>query len=180
MFDNNWRDQLPVKVRIMQIIVGAMGFGCLGFLIIAVLASQNPNKVANQLNLTYIALLIAAVIFGVWAVLPLIIVSQGRKNIQQTLRSNIEKESKIPAENKSDKENNKALMLINLFQTKVFVGGAILESAVFFLLIAYMIEQSMFCLGTACVLLFLLTAQMPTCSRAATWVEDQSRLLDLS
>ena len=57
----DWREQLPAKIRVMQVIVGAMSFGCLCFLIIAILVSQNLNKAADQLMLTYIALLIAAI-----------------------------------------------------------------------------------------------------------------------
>ena len=37
----DWREQLPFKIRVMQIIVGAMSFGCFCFLIIAILVSQN-------------------------------------------------------------------------------------------------------------------------------------------
>ena len=70
-------------------------------------------------------------------------------------------------------------MLIDLLQTKIIVAGAILEGAVFFLLIAYMAEHSMLCLSAAVVLLLLLVAQMPTSGRATYWVEDQLKLLDM-
>ena len=76
-------------------------------------------------------------------------------------------------------DNSKAQMLIGLFQTKIFVASAILEGAVFFLLIAYMAEHSILCISAAVVLLFLLVAQMPTNGRAAYWVEDQLKLLDM-
>ncbi len=162
MFDKEWRKELPAKIRTLQIIVGAMSFGCFCFLIIVILVSQNLNKAADQLILTYIALMIAAIIFGVWGILPFVIVFQGRKKIQQTLRFNAKRESESFADDKKEKENSKAQMLINLLQTKILVGSAILEGAVFFLLIAYMAEHSMLCISAAIALLFLLIAQIPT------------------
>ena len=179
MFDNDWREQLPAKIRVMQIIVGAMSFGCFCFLLIAILVSQNINKAPDQLILTYIALPIAAIILGVCAVSPVIIVSQGRKNIQQKLFSNANRVSENFTDDKMRKENSKAQMLIALFQTKIFVASAILEGAVFFLLIAYMAEHSLLCISAAVVLLFLLIAQMPTTGRATYWIEDQLKLLDV-
>jgi hypothetical protein len=179
MFNNDWREQLPSKIRVMQVIVGALAFGCLSFLIIAILVSQNLNNADDQLFCTYISLLYAATTFGVWAILPSIVVSQGRQRIQQKLFSNAKQESKNSTYDKIENENNKAQMLIALLQTKIIVAGAILEGAVFFLLISYMVEHSMLCISVAVVLLFLLVAQMPTCGRATFWVEDQLKLVDM-
>ena len=69
-------------------------------------------------------------------------------------------------------------MLIDLLLTKILVGSAILEGAVFFLLFVYMAEHSMLSIAAAVVLLVLLISQMPACNRAAIWVEDQLRLMD--
>ncbi|MGA2798076.1 MAG: hypothetical protein ABSE63_10880 [Thermoguttaceae bacterium] len=179
MFDNDWREQLPVKIRVTQIIVGALSFGCFCFLLIAIFVSQSLNKAPDQLILTYIALPIAAIILCVWAVLPFIIVSQGRKNIQQKLFSNAKQASDSFTDDKKENENTRAQMILNLLQTKIIVASAILEGAVFFLLIAYMAERSMLCLAAALVLLFLLIAQMPTSGRATYWVEDQLKSLDV-
>jgi uncharacterized membrane protein YqjE len=179
MFNNDWREQLPAKIRVTQIIVGALGFGCLSLLIIVLFVAHDPNKPTGQLIVSYFALLMAAINVCVWAVSPFIIVSQGRKNIQQKLSSN----AKQPGENytgdKMEIENSKAQMLIGLLQTKIIVSCAILEGAVFFLLIAYMIEHFTLCMSAAVVLLFLLVAQMPTSGRATYWVEDQLKLVDL-
>jgi hypothetical protein len=179
MFDSNWRDQMPVRIRVMQIIVGAMSFGCLSFLIIAIFVSQNINKAPDQSMLSYIALPIAAIVLCVWAILPVIVVSQGRKKIQQNLFSDAKQTSENSADDKMEIENSKAQMLIGLLQTKIIVASAILEGAVFFLLIFYMVEHSILCISAAVVLLALLVAQMPTSGRATYWVEDQLKLLDM-
>jgi hypothetical protein len=183
MFDN-WRDQMPVRIRVMQIIVGAMSFGCLSFLIIAIFVSQNINKAdlnkaPDQSMLSYIALPVAAIVLCVWAVFPVIVVSQGRKKIQQELFSDAKQTSENSADDKMEIENSKAQMLIGLLQTKIIVACAILEGAVFFLLIAHIAEHSLISLAAAVVLLFLLVAQMPTSGRATYWVEDQLKLLDM-
>jgi hypothetical protein len=180
----DWRDQMPVRIRVMQIIVGAMGFGCFSFLIIAIFVSQNINKAdlnkaPGQSMLSYIALPIAAIVLCVWAVLPSIVVSQGRKKIQRQLCSNAKQASENSAGDKMEIESSKAQILIGLLQTKIIVACAILEGAVFLLLIFYMAEHSMLCFSAAVVLLALLVAQMPTSGRAAYWVEDQLKLLDM-
>ncbi|MGA2062489.1 MAG: hypothetical protein ABSG67_18570 [Thermoguttaceae bacterium] len=179
MSAEDWREQLPSKIRVMQVIVGAMSFGCLCFLLIAIIVSQNLNKAPDQLMLSYIALPIAAIILGVWAVSPIIIVSQGRKNIQQKLFSNAKQASENLTDYKMEIDNSKAQMLIGLLQTKIIVASAILEGTVFLLLIFYMAEHSIFCISAAVVLLFLLVAQMPTSGRATYWIEDQLKLLDM-
>ena len=120
----DWREQLPAKIRVLQVIVGSMSFGCFCFLFIAILVSQNLNKAADQQMLSYIALPIAAIILCVWAVLPVIIVSQGRKNIQQKLFSNAKQASENFTDDKREIENSKAQMLINLLQTKIIVAGS--------------------------------------------------------
>ena len=88
--------------------------------------------------------------------------SNGRKRIQQKLFSNAKQASESSADDKREIENSKAQMLIGLLQTKIIVASAILEGAVFFLLIAYMAEHSMLSVSAAVVLLLLLVAQMPT------------------
>jgi fatty acid desaturase len=179
MSASDWREQLPVKVRNLQIIVGALSFGCFSFLIIAVFVSQNLNKATEQPMLTYIALLMAAIIFGIWFFLPGIIVAQGRKNIQQTLLSRAKQVGQNSVADKTEKENSKAQALMNLLQTKTIVGCAILEGAVFLLLIAYMVEHSMPSITAAIALLLLLMAQMPTIGRATNWIENQLPLVDV-
>jgi hypothetical protein len=175
----DWREQLTPKVRILQIIVAALSFGCFSFLIIAVFVSQNLNKAIDQPTLTYIALLMAAIILGVWIFLPGIIVAQGRKNIQQTLLSRAKQVGQNSVADKTEKENSKAQALMNLLQTKTIFACALLEGAVFFLLITYIMEHSMLSITAAIALLLLLMAQMPTIGRVTNWIENQLPLVDV-
>jgi hypothetical protein len=174
----DWREQLPAKIHLMQIIVGAMSSGCLFFLLIAIFVSQNLNIALDQQMLTYIGFLIVAPVLGVWIVFPGVIVSRGRKNIQRKILSNAKQAGENSTDDKNEQENGKAQMIINLLQTKIIVSCALLEGAVFFLLIVYMAEHSVLCILAAIVLLFLLFAQMPTTVRAQYWVEDQLKLID--
>ena len=179
MSTSDWREQLTPRVRTLQIIVAALSFGCFSFLIIAVFVTGNFNKVVEQPTLTYIALAMAAMMLSVWAILPGIIVAQGRKNIQQTLLSTAKQVGQNPVADKTEKENTKAQALMNLLQTKTIVGCAILEGTVFFLLIAYMMEHSMLSIAAAVALLLLLLAQMPTIGRVTNWIENQLQLMDV-
>jgi hypothetical protein len=178
MSDADWRGQLPIRVRIMQIIVGAMGIGCFSFLCIAVLVAMGRNNPADQLMFTYIGLAMAGMILGSWIVMPGIVVSQGRKKIQQTPACSTERQSNQQSGNVSGKENGKGLALIALFQTKTIISSALLEGAVFFLLITHMLEGSMLSILAAVALLILLIAQIPTIGRVANWIDKQMRLVD--
>jgi uncharacterized membrane protein len=173
----DWREQLPAKVRVLQIIVGALFFGCLFFLFAAFLVGQNANQAAEQPVLTYISLAAAGMILLVWVVLPGIVVSQGRKNIHRTL-PRAKQVSGDSNEEKDERENSLAEALVQLLQTKTIVACAMLEGGVFFLLVVYMIEHSVISLLAAGVLMILLIAQMPTSGRATAWIENQMRLVD--
>jgi hypothetical protein len=175
----DWREQLTPKVRTLQIIVAALSFGCFSFLIIAVFATGNFNKAVQQPTLTYIALAMAAMMLSVWAILPGIIVAQGRKNIQRILLSEAKQTSENSAADKTEKENTKAQALLYLLQTKTIVACALLEGTVFFLLIAYVVEHSMLSIAAAIALLLLLLAQMPTIGRVTNWIENQLSLMDV-
>lgn len=178
MADTDWREQLPAKVRTLQIVIGALSFGCLPLLVIAIFVSQNANNAVDQPMLTYIALAMAGMILGVWTFLPGVIVSQGRKEIQRKLLSPTEKASDKSADDKVEKEKSKAQGLFGLFQTKTIIAGALLEGAVFLLLIAYLVEHNIFSILAAVAMLLLLTAHIPTIGRVTNWIENQMRLVD--
>jgi hypothetical protein len=159
--------------------VAALSFGCFSFLIIAVFATGNFNKAVQQPTLTYIALAMAAMMLSVWAILPGIIVAQGRRNIQRILLSEAKQTSENSAADKTEKENIKALALMNLLQTKIIVHCVILEGAVFFLIIAYMVEHSVPCIVGAIAMMIAPMAQMPTIGRVTNWIENQLPLVDV-
>ncbi len=178
MSGTDWREQLPLQVRVLQIIIGALSLGCIFFAVIVIVAAKTSFKNAgNQLDVTYIALAMAGLIFVLCIFLPHIIVSQGRKNILRTIFPAARTVSDSDAGEKREDENRVAQPLTQLLQTKTIVAGALLEGAIFFLLIAYMIERSNLSLLAAAALLILLIAQMPTMRRVTNWIENQLRLI---
>ena len=113
MSATDWREQLPPKVRIVQIIVAGLFSGCFCFLIIAVLVVKNMNNaVAVQPMLTYLGLALAGMILGLRFILPGVIISQGRKAIHKTLVSADKQARDTSADDKKEKENSKAQALI--------------------------------------------------------------------
>lgn len=178
MYENDWRDKLPAKVRVLQIIIGGMIVGCLLLLLVSLFLATLGKHEADKQLLTYIGLAAAGMILGVWIVAPGVIISQGRKNIYRTQLLENEQSNPKQAEDKTEKENDSALSLIALFFTKTLVAGALLEGAVFLLLIIYIAESSILSVSAAIVLLILPIAQMPTIGRVTNWIENQMRLLD--
>jgi len=171
---SDWREQLPAKVRVLQIIIAALFFGCFNFLIIAALVAGNRNNAVEKPTLTYIALAFAASILIPCAMLPRLIVAQGRKKIRsETPAAGVS----FVAEN-GESINWKAGALMILFQTKAIVLGAMLEGAVFFLTIAYIIEHSPLSLIPAIALMLLLISLMPTTGRVTIWIEGQMKMMD--
>jgi hypothetical protein len=174
----DWREELPQKVRVLQIIVCGMVSGSFMFLIIAVLLTTVRHGEANQSILSYIALAVAAVNSVNWIVVPGVLVSRERKKIgitSSTLTLSVEDK---PIANKTETENKAALPLLALFQTKTIVSCALLEGTVFLLLVIFLAEGYMPCVLTAIVFLVLLIAQMPTVGRLMDWMEKQMRLVD--
>jgi len=178
MSASDWREQLPAKVRILQIIVAAMSFGCFCLLIISVLVAQNFNKAVAQPMLTYIALVLAAMSLGICAVIPRIIVSQGRREIARKLLPASKIESDNSINNMAERENIKIFEIFGLLQIKTIVVCSMLEGPVIFLLIVYMVDHQILSLLAALVLLILLIIQTPTIGRVTIWLEDQMKLVD--
>jgi hypothetical protein len=176
MSPTDWREQLPFKVGVMQIIIGGLALGCVFFLMIAVLAGLNFQNAAPATGLTYIALATAGVILVLWSLVPGIVVSQGRKKILQSPPISGQTDDKDAVVEKQA-ENSLADALVQLLQTKTIIACAMLEGVIFFLLIAYMIERSSLSIIAAVALLILLLAHMPTIGRVAAWVEKQMRLV---
>jgi len=68
--------------------------------------------------------------------------------------------------------------LVQLFQSQLIIGAALLEGAAFFAGIAYMLERSPLALATAIVLLIALAARFPTSGRVHAWFDRQRELIE--
>jgi hypothetical protein len=166
-----------VLVRTLQIIVGALLSGCLLFLGIVLVVAGGPGNSPNRPMLTYAACAIAAAAVVARAVIPGIIVAQARRRILDGVWNAAQGDRAAGSAGSLD-QNGDAGKLAQILMLRTIVAAAILEGAVFLLLIAYLVERWPLSLAFAVVLLVALAALFPTHSRAAGWMQEQMRLLD--
>jgi hypothetical protein len=176
----DWRDELPGKVRAMQVIVAAMVLGCLVFAGVACIVSLTRAADKDQeLLITYIALGVAVLSLFPRMIVPTIMVSAGRKKILEQLRRKTSGTDSRTAPNRFDAwENETVGQLTALLLGKLIISVALMEGATFFLLVAYLLERSPICLLVAAFMIILLALHFPTISRSTSWLEDQWRLLN--
>ena len=149
-------------VWISQIIVANLIAGCLLFLLIVVFAVQGQLGAwelrPNQQPMTVLALIVAFIMLAIWTIVPRIITAQ-------LLRSLFQRESAAP----SWKD------VFRVYQTTLIVKAAMIEGAIFLLLVMHMIERSSWSLAAAVVFLAILLLHMPTPQRVDNWIERQSQ-----
>ena len=68
--------------------------------------------------------------------------------------------------------------LLFVFQSKLLIGAALLESAAFFAGIAYMLEGTTLALLLAILFALLVALQFPTRFSVEQWLDQQLRLLE--
>jgi hypothetical protein len=69
---------------------------------------------------------------------------------------------------------------LGAYRVQLIVAMALLESAAFFCLIAYIIDKSIYAFAAAAALLVLMAVRFPTASSMQFWVENRIREMDLS
>ncbi len=164
MSDQSWQETLTGTVRTLQIVVLAMTFGCVMFLVIALAVTAGHGRPPAPV-LSYAAAGFAVLALVVRTIVPGIVVVQGRRNILQ------ETAAGEPMETWPNK-------LMRLMMTKTIAAAAILEGATFFLLVAYITEKTPWVLAMAIAWIILLTLHSPTQSRALAWIGGQLRQLE--
>ncbi len=165
-----------LPVRTLQIIVAAMVAGCCVFLAVDLIVANGAGNAADPPLITYIACAFAAAQVVVRLIVPRIAVIQGRRKIAagtSTMMPRIR-----PAESEAPLEPDAAAKLAQLLMTRTIIAAAALEGAIFFLLVAFLVEHSPLGLMVAVVLIIALAALFPTRSWADRWIADQMRLLD--
>jgi F0F1-type ATP synthase assembly protein I len=160
---SSWQDDLAATVRTLRIILTAISMGCVIFLMIVVAAGGNRAPSSEPI-LTCIAAGFAALAVAVRFIVPGVVVSQGRKKMLQETAA-------------GDAMDNWPNRLMRLMMTKTFVAAAILEGAIFFLLIAYLVEKSPWSLAVAIALLVGIAFLWPMQSSALVWIDGQLRRL---
>lgn len=164
-------------VRTSQIIVAAMVVGCAVFLVIVLAIAGVPGNPPERSDLTYIMLAVAAAMVLARVIVPRIVVAQARRKIREGTWMALQGD--MPAAiGDSAWQDSDAGKLAMVLMLRTILATAILEGATFFLLVAYLIEQSPLCLMLAVVLIVALAAHFPTGSSCSAWMKEQLRLLD--
>lgn len=160
-------DALSVRVRavsVLKIITVALSAGILVFMGIAL--GINAGAIDGEPKLlSWIGLGMAVLMFVNHLIVPNIIASLALNKINLDELRNADEAAQF-------------LLLFPSFQTRHIVACAMLESAAFFNLIAYMIEKSAGSLATASVLLVLILIRFPTVSSVEFWIQDRAREVD--
>jgi hypothetical protein len=158
-------DDLPLRVRTMQIIDAALVMGLLSFLlIVTVILPGKPVALGVLPLLTLIALGFAAAMIVVRVIVVNIVTIAGRRRIGPPDATG------RPTAGARDGTTEQ---LLALYQTRMIVGAACLEGPAFFLLITYMTEHSPWSLAAAIVLILGIAAHFPTQQRIADFVQQQ-------
>lgn len=149
-------------VLVSQIIVTAMVAGCLPLLAIVLLVV--PEKLGNwdlglEKPITCGALVVACGILAARIVVPGVVQSQ---MLQQLARQ----------QDKEPQWND----LFGVYQTTLIIKAALLEGAIFLLLVAHMVERSGWTLALGGAFLLILLMHMPTRLRVDHWIEEQRDL----
>ena len=178
MTSDHWRDVLPARLRVMQIIIGAMTIGCI-FLFAVILAISFPiARMSETHSFTYIALGIAFVVLILRSFFPTLVVVAGRRQIRRNFREASETQgARMQAQRFDQLEDEAGRRLIDLLQGKILVGAALMEGSAFLSLISYLPERSPISLAVAAIMIVFLTLHFPTGDRASNWIENQLQLL---
>jgi hypothetical protein len=161
-------------VRTHQIIIAALTAGCLIFFVIALVVAGRATPSPKPPIVTYVSLAFAIGAVFVRLILPRVYLSSARRQIRQGTWPAVA----APAAPDATEDDQNASRLLTAICVRLIISAAILEGATFFLLIAYIAEQSPLSLGVAILLIFLMALHFPTSSRLDAQWQDQIRLFD--
>lgn len=148
-------------VRVQQIIVMAMTLGCAVFLAVAVAVAGSPKELANVPTITFLFSVVAGILVMARAMVPRIVFAAALKKMRQGPR-----DSDITAS------------LTQAMTTRLIVAAALIEGAVFLLIVAYFVERSPLSLAFAIVLIVLLAIHIPTTSRFESQLQNHLQGLE--
>ncbi|MBN2578014.1 MAG: hypothetical protein JXB10_03405 [Pirellulales bacterium] len=176
MAADNWQARLQTPLRTLQITVLALAAGSGFFAAIVIFLGLEQPWDWNLSVMTLIALIYGGSSVFLRLVVPPLIVTRGRKGILNQLRSGLEEvgnDFRFPALS----DANVAWQFLALLNTRTIIAGALLEGAIFFLLVVSMTDNSLLAISLAALLWLLLIAHFPTHGWTQQWIEDQWRLL---
>lgn len=170
-------EQFVAQVKTLQLIVTALLTGCVAFLVVVLIVTQGSGDSPDPPMVTYIACGIASSLVLLRLIVPRSIAAQARWKVKQETPGN----PRIDLSNMPDDamwENGGLGGLAQAFVVRTIVAAAMIEGAIFLLLVAFMVERSPASLVFAVVLIVVLAGHIPPRSRAEAWFHDQMRLLN--
>jgi hypothetical protein len=177
MSDSQWQDDLTPVLRQLQIIVGAMVFGCACFLVVVLALTGGKGAEGETGMISYLAVAFTVMALITRIIVPGMIVAQGRQTIRQTTSSSRPDQGLHTAGADSCQETADARRLFSLLTNSTIAAAALVEAPAFFAIMAYLLEQPPLSLILAVLLILGVATHMPTQSRATNWIEGQLRLL---
>jgi hypothetical protein len=173
-FDDISEDRVRGHIRTLQIICGALAAGVVTFLVVVLVINGPPNAAAAPGVLTYLSGGFFLVMLVVSIIVPRSIV---QSQIAHIACGTWKPPEQLPANYDVSAESAKLLMA---YQTHMIVRLALLESAGFFALVAYLSEGHWLALAVAICALALLLSQFPTRGRVENWSEyARSRMQEI-
>jgi len=163
MLSTQLTQELRPKIKMMQIIIGALPLGALVALILMMIVRDQPKFTQSLEFLSLFGIGFACLMFSVAIC---IIFFQSKSSVRQLAK----KVSK-----KSDGDERLANKAMELYQTNAIVRGAMMEGATFLNVMMYFLTGSIFNLGVAVVGIALLCFQIPFFNNAIQAIE---RMID--
>jgi hypothetical protein len=180
MSDATWREDVARQVRTLKIIVAALVLGPLVFLIIVCSMPGHEPAEAGFPVLTTIALAVAGLCVIMRLVVPGVVASAARRKI---LRGQYNPGARSAGAQRRQLEaffrrTGDAGRLMIVYMTSTILAGAILEWAVFLLLVVYLVDRQALSLAAAIAILVAIAAHVPWQTRVFAWIEGQLRRLE--
>jgi len=176
--DSQGQNELSLVVQRLQMVVGTLIAGCVIFLVIVLVIPSGEAPRPDPPMMTYIAVGFAVAGLFARAIVPGIMAAALRRKILQGTWPPPQGQGRFAAVAEFLERTGERGSLAMLFNMRTIVAAAILESAIFFLLCAYLIEHRPGSLVVAVLLLLGLFVHIPTHRQLADWIEDQLRLLE--
>jgi hypothetical protein len=148
---------LPQMVRNLQIIIFALGMGCLVFLGVVLLVLERPKEANLQSTMIGIAMAVTTGVVRVF--LPGVFVAQARQRAAREVS-----------------EEAARATLVQAFLTSSILAAALHEGAVFTNLLMYTQSSSYANLAVAAVMFLGIPLLFPTVGGVEEWIESQRRI----
>jgi hypothetical protein len=182
MSEKSWRDDVVIRkqVSVLGIVVAALVSGSLVFLIIVCMVPGQGRSDEGLSVLTTIALGVAAACILMRLIVPGVVVSTARRNI---LRGQYNPGMRTAGAQREQldaffRRTGDAGRLMIVYMVTTVLAAAILEWAIFLLLIVYLIDHQAVTLTVAIAILVALAAHVPWRARVFAWIDGQLRRLE--